>query len=254
MSTIIGSADNQIQMNFSEETVGIESKIVNFSSEKTKVFFEALANVSFYFSKIPYLNSDKWSSCEKQFGLVKTALSVPSFFKGASSFYKNCSSGKLTFKKAYADFAFVVSDCVDSIKTLQNFKIVTLSNGFKATIDKVKTLAGLVGLTKSIEDCYADIYKYRKMEANMATASDGQEKTQASQIKKRWIVSELRAKEYDMVKNITGYALCVMSMTIGFEPWKFALLGTVGLVGKFMNYYHKVDATYWENKFGSASV
>ena len=254
MSTIIGANDNQVQGNFCDNTIGLDTKLVDFSSEKTKVFFEALANISFYFSKVSFLDKAKWSNCEKQFGLVKTAMSVPSFLKGASSFYKNCNQGKLSFKKAYADLAFVVSDGVDSIKTLSNFKLIAVSDAFKGTMDKIKTLAGLIGLTKSIEDCYADISKFRKMESAFDNGGHQQEEDKALEAKKLWVASELRAKEYDMLKNITGYALCVMSMTVGFQPWKFAIMGSVGLVGKFMNYYHKVDATYWQNKFVSVSA
>jgi hypothetical protein len=254
MTTIIGANDNQVQCNLCENNVGLDTKLVDFCTEKTKVFFEALANISFYFSKVYFLDKAKWSNCEKQFGLVKTAMSVPSFLKGASSFHKNCKQGKLSFKKAYADLAFVVSDGVDSIKTLHNFKLIAVSDAFKGTIDKIKTLAGFIGLTKSIEDCCIDISKFKKMERAFDDVGHQQEKDKALEAKKLWVASELRAKEYDMLKNITGYALCVMSMTVGFQPWKFAIMGSIGLVGKFMNYYHKVDATYWQNKFVSVSV
>jgi hypothetical protein len=216
------------------------------------VFFEALANISFYFSKIPFLDAQKWSNCEKQFGSIKTGLSIPSFFKGFSALYRNYNNGKLTFKKGYADLAFVVSDGIDTIKTLNANRVFALSDGFKQTIDKVKTVAGLVGLTKSIEDCYSDISKLKKINPSEVVVEDDK-RAVAIEVKKRWVAAELRSKEYDMLKNITGYALCVLSLTVGFEPWKFAILGTVSLVGKFMNHYYKVDAAFWENKFVNVS-
>lgn len=253
MSAINGAFDNQVQMDLNEDAVGLDTKLVDFASDKTKVFFEALANISFYFSKIPGFNQAGWSNSEKQFGVIKTAISMPSFFKGTSSLVKNYNDGKLTFKKGYADFAFVVSDGIDTIKTFQNFGVVALSDVFKATLDKVKTLAGLVGLTKSIEDGYSDISRLKNMNPQNVVVADPKNKAQAVELKRRWIAAELRSKEYDMLKNITGYALCVLSMTVGFEPWKFAILGSVGLVGKFMNYYHKVDATTLESKFINAT-
>lgn len=253
MSTISSVVDSPVGVDFDSITVGLDNKLVDFASEKTKVFFEALANISFYFSKIPALDSRVWSTSEKAFGSLKTAMSLPSFIKGASSFYKNYNAGKLFFKKGLADFAYVVSDGIDSIKTISSFGVITLSDGFKTTIDKAKTLAGLIGLTKSIEDCYSDIQKAKATDPGAVVAANPKNQSLAVEVKKRWAASELHAKEYDMLKNVTGYVLCVLSLTTGFEPWKFAMLGTVGLVGKFMNYYHKVDATFWENKFVEVS-
>lgn len=253
MSAISDAVGNPFQASLSEETVGLETKLVDFASDKTKVFFEALANISFYFSKMPYPNADKWSACEKQFGMIKTAMSVPSFFRGSFAFFQNYADGKLTFKKGYSDLAFVVSDGVDVIKTLQNFEVIVVADALKAAMDKIKTLAGLIGITKSIDDCYAEILKLKQMELSLVSAADEKKQSKAVEIKRRWVASELRSKEYDMLKNISGYALCVLSMTVGFIPWEFAILGSVGLVGKFMNYYHKVDASFWQNKFITVS-
>jgi hypothetical protein len=253
MSTVNNVLDVQATLNLSEETVGIETKLIDFASEKTKVFFEALANISFYFSKISFLNAGRWSKCEKEFGAIKTAMSVPSFFKGFSTLYKNYNNGKLTFRKGYADLAFVVSDGIDTIKTLNTQKVVVLSDAFKQTIDKVKTVAGLIGLTKSIEDCYSDIAKLKAINPAEVVVAKEDKRDVAIEIRKRWVAAELRSKEYDMLKNITGYALCVLSLTIGFEPWKFAILGTAGLVGKFMSHYYKFDSSFWENKFVNVS-
>ena len=234
------------------ETVG--SKLSNLAVEKGKIVLEIFINSIFYVKKsFGLLGSDDSSLNEIETSLksAKSILAVPSFLKGAHDLYGNLKACKMTASKAIADASFVLCDGIESYTAL--CKELSLSAAYKETLSKIKSVASIVGITKSIIDGAADIEKLEKIDTNLVDPKKVSDESRAVYIKRNWVSSELLAKKCDMFKNVTGLALTVLALLInpayGYYPWVFSLVGTASLAAKVMNAFHKEDSAFWRNRY-----
>lgn len=252
---VVGASEEKLLNDLYPESYDV--KLTGFAEDKAKVFFEAFANISFYLGKLPKFslfgsqyNPESFVEAEKGFKNAKTILSLPNAARGAFSLYETFSKGKAEFKKTLTDVCFFVGDSIDSIKGLKEYGVVTsVSKSTFEVLDRVKNLAGFIGISKSIEDNIVELNNLKKIDPSKIGAAPVKNREVAKEIKKRWVVSEIKTKQCDLLKNITGLALVALSMTIGYLPWTFALLGSVSVGGKVMNYMHKNDASFWHKKY-----
>lgn len=246
MSTIEQTLDLSIGEDLNlENAPSIATKLSSLAEDKAKVFFEILANASFYVSKFTSLPE----ACEKNFQAVKTAMGLPSFVKGAMSLTDNIWKGKLPFKKTVVDLSFLVSDGVDTVKTLGNLTIYTASKATTELLGKVKNVAGLIGVGIQLKDGLNDASKLAKIDPELIDETKVADVEKAVEIKRHWVVSELSAKQWENAKNITGIAVILLNLSVGVMPWTFALIGTCSIAAKIMNHMHKCDSAYWNNRF-----
>lgn len=225
-----------------------------FSVDKTKVFFELVANISFYFKELvhpKWFPVGFWAASEKAGGSLKTIMSVPSLLKGTMSFCQNYNDGKLFLRKAVADLSFIVSDAVDSVKSIDILALGNISKPTLAQLAWVKNIASSIGLTNSIYENIVKLGAPAKQHKSLQDPSSLKER-QLVEIKKRWNVAERKATWDDFFKNVTGLALTGISLA-GYSPavlpWTFAVVGSAGLYGKISNYMHLSEAKFWESRY-----
>lgn len=282
--------------------VDMYNKTSDWASDKAKYFCEALANMSFYLSKIPqftvpgfgyvYDGSKSFVDAGKQLGSCKTFLSLPSAIKGAMGLYENLQKGGMKTRNLIGDIAYLTGDALDSLKGISTFicedcktpgeqgvfyKIFSKTGVFEkvfAKMDLIKNLTGTVGLVNSIYNNNIELANLRKIDVNKNVHPIAN-RDKAVAIKKNWVQAEIGSRWHDRLKNITGLAMCAISLTatgavaVGFlpaagvaaatgtaaavwgsaSPWIFAAIGTVGLVGKSWAYFHKADAGFWQTRY-----
>jgi hypothetical protein len=257
------------------------NKTSDWASDKPRYFCEALANMSFYLSKIPqftipyfgyvYDGSKSFVDAGKQLGNCKTFLAVPSAVKGMVGLYENLQKGGMKARNLTGDVAALVGDSLDSLKGINLFicdnckqteeqgvfyKIFNKAGVFKDIFDRmdlIKNIAGTVGLVNSIYSNNIELANLRKIDANKNVGSVANQ-DKAVEVKKNWVQAEIGSRWHDRLKNVTGLAMCTLSLsaiTAGLvvSPWIFAVIGTAGLAGKFLTYSHKMDANFWHTRY-----
>lgn len=246
MNTIEQSQDLFVDLQpLDKELPSVSEKLSMFVEDKAKVFVEILANASFYLSKGNVVSE----VYDKNLQAVKTALSVPSFIKGVMSLSENIAKGKLALKKTIVDVSFLIGDGVDAVKTLGTLTIYKTSKQALDVLGKVKNVTTLIGCGIQLKDGLSEAGKLVKIDPTKVDGSKVKDVNKAIEIKKRWVASELSAKNWDNIKNITGIAFSALTMTVGYLPWTFALLGTFGIATKVFNYMNKADSSYWNQQY-----
>lgn len=236
---------NSAESSFVFDSPCVETKLTSLVEEKAKIFFEILANASFYLNKF----ADLPEVYQKNFEAIKTCFGLPSFVKGTMAFSENVAKGKLALKKTVVDLSFLVSDAVDSVKTFKTLAIYTATDATLKTLGKIKNIASLVGVGIQLKDGLNEAAALSKIDPKKIDEEKVKDVKKAVDLKKRWISSELTAKHWDNLKNITGIAIIALNLTVGVMPWTFAVVGTCSIVAKVMNYMNKCDSDYWSARF-----
>ena len=236
--------------------VDMYNKTSDWASDKAKYFCEALANMTFYLSKIPkftvpgvgyvYDGSKSFVDVGKQLGNCKTFLSLPSAIKGAMGLYENLQKGGMKARNLIGDVAYLVGDGLDSLKGISTFicencktpaeqgvfyKMFNKTGVFEkvfSRMDLIKNVTGTVGLVNSIYNNNIELANLRKIDVTKEVHPIAN-RDRALAIKKNWVTAEIGARWHDRLKNVTGLSMCAISLA-AIGATATGLLPAVGTV------------------------
>ena|GEM_PF-1582022 len=242
--------------------------VSNWIGDKGKYFLESLANAADHLRLMPTLagrsESQAWTSVNTGLKNAKNVLAFPSVLKGAHTFYYAVQSGAKSVRNLAGDFCYLVGDTIDTIqgglgmvgsKIPATVQMLGKNMYLAAPVQFLKNVTGVYGLGNTAYNLTLDLEKLKQIDVTQGATPKGMTKKDGVALKEQIVQAEIDNKWYDRLRCVSAAAMCAIGLTVSIgmfgpaSPWVFAVLGSVGVYGKYNMYAAKTRGECFQTKY-----